>query len=65
MRHKFLGIGAAGYHPWRKIETVISGLRYAVLYDWSVTYKLFVSVVVLAVAFYPAFDWLRRRLGGR
>jgi diacylglycerol kinase (ATP) len=51
MRHKFLGTGDAGYHPLRKIRTVISGLRYAVLYDWSVTYKLIVSVVVLAVAF--------------
>lgn len=51
MRHKFLGTGEAGYHPLRKIRTVISGLRYAVIYDWSVTYKLIVSVVVLAVAF--------------
>ena len=32
MRHKFLGTGEAGYHPLRKIKTVISGLRYAVLY---------------------------------
>jgi diacylglycerol kinase len=51
MRHKFLGTGEAGYHPLHKIKTVISGLRYAVLYDWSVTYKLILSVVVLAVAF--------------
>ena len=51
MRHKFLGTGDAGYHPLRKIRTVISGLRYAVLYDWSVTYKLILSVVVLAIAF--------------
>lgn len=51
MRHKFLGTGEAGYHPLRKIQTVISGLRYAVLYDWSVTYKLVASVVVLVVAF--------------
>lgn len=51
MRHKFLGTGEAGYHPLRKILTVISGLRYAVLYDWSVTYKLIASVMVLAVAF--------------
>jgi len=51
LRHKFLGTGEPGYHPLRKIRTVISGLRYAVLYDWSVTYKLIVSVVVLAIAF--------------
>ncbi len=51
MRHKFLGIGEPGYHPLRKIATVISGLRYAVLYDWSVAYKLALSMVVLAGAF--------------
>jgi len=51
MRHKFLGTGDAGYQPLRKIRTVFSGLRYAVLYDWSVTYKLIASVVVLAIAF--------------
>ncbi|MCE1171884.1 diacylglycerol kinase [Azovibrio restrictus] len=51
MRHKFLGIGEPGYHPLRKIATVVSGLRYAVLYDWSVAYKLALSVVVLAGAF--------------
>ncbi len=51
MRHKFLGIGEAGYHPLRKLRTVFSGLRYAVLYDWSVTYKLVLSVVVLVTAF--------------
>lgn len=51
MRHKFLGIGEAGYHPLRKLRTVWSGLRYAVVYDWSVTYKLVASVLVLGVAF--------------
>ena len=51
MRHKFLGIGEAGYHPLRKLRTVFSGLRYAVLYDWSVTYKLVLSVMVLVTAF--------------
>lgn len=51
MRHKFLGIGEPGYHPWHKIRTVFSGLRYAVLFDWSVTYKLVLSAGVLAGAF--------------
>jgi diacylglycerol kinase (ATP) len=51
VRHKFLGIGEPGYHPLRKLRTVFSGLRYAVLYDWSVTYKLVLSGVVLIVAF--------------
>jgi diacylglycerol kinase (ATP) len=51
MRHKFLGIGSRGYHPLRKIRTVWSGLRYAVRYDFSVTYKLVLSALVLAGAF--------------
>lgn len=51
MRHKFLGIGEPGYHPLRKLRTVISGLRYAVVYDFSVAYKLALSVVVLVAAF--------------
>ena len=51
MRHKFLGIGEPGYHPVKKIRTIISGLRYAILYDWSVAWKLVVSAVVIALAF--------------
>ena len=51
MRNKFLGTGEPGYHPLRKVRTVISGLRYAVLYDFSVAYKLVVSVILLTVAF--------------
>ena len=51
MRNKFLGIGEPGYHPLRKIATVFSGLRYAVVYDAAVTYKLVLSAVVLAGAF--------------
>jgi diacylglycerol kinase (ATP) len=51
VRHKFLGIGEPGYHPLRKLRTVFSGLRYAVLYDWSVTYKLVFSGVILIGAF--------------
>lgn len=50
MRHNFLGTGEAGYRPLRKIRTAISGRRHAVLYDWSVTYTLILSVVVLTVA---------------
>lgn len=57
MRNKFLGTGEPGYHPLRKIRTVLSGLRYAVLHDFSVTYKLILSVLVLGAAF--AFrQWL-------
>jgi diacylglycerol kinase len=51
MRHKFLGTGDPGYHPLRKIRTVLSGLRFAVAYDFSVAYKLVLSALVLAAAF--------------
>ncbi len=50
MRHKFLGTGEPGYHPLRKLLVVFSGLRYAVLYDFSVTYKLVLSMIVLTSA---------------
>lgn len=60
MRNKFLGTGAPGYNPIRKLRTIFSGLRYAVLYDLSVTYKLVVSVLVLVAAFMArgALDFL-------
>ena len=51
MRNKFLGIGQPGYHPLRKLRTVVSGLRYAVLQDFSVGYKVILFVVVMALAF--------------
>lgn len=51
MRNKFLGTGDPGYHPLRKLVTMASGLRYAVVYDFSVSYKLALSLVVLTAAF--------------
>lgn len=57
MRNKFLGTGQAGYHPLRKLRTVFSGLRYAVVYDFSVAYKLVLSVGVLAATFMLR-EWL-------
>lgn len=57
MRHKFLGTGEPGYHPLRKIRTILIGLRYAVIYDFSVAWKLAVSLVVLAAALF-ARDWV-------
>ncbi len=52
MRHKFLGIGEPGWHPLRKLLTVASGLRYAIVYDASVAYKLALSVPVLVAAYF-------------
>lgn len=57
MHNKFLGTGEKGYHPLRKIRVCLSGLRYAVRYDFSVTYKLVLSLLVLAASF-----WLRQWL---
>lgn len=54
MRNKFLGTGEPGYHPLRKFRTICSGLRFAALYDFSVAYKLALSALLAAAAF-----WLR------
>lgn len=57
MRHKFLGTGEPGYHPLRKLRTILTGLRYAVIYDFSVAWKLLFSLVVLVAALW-ARDWV-------
>jgi diacylglycerol kinase (ATP) len=51
MYNKFLGTGEQGYHPWRKIKVCLSGLRYAVHYDFSVAYKVYLSIVILIICF--------------
>ena len=57
MRHKFLGTGEPGFHPLRKLRTISSGLRYAVIYDFSVAWKLVVSLAILLAALL-ARDWV-------
>jgi len=57
VRHKFLGTGEPGYHPVRKLRTIVSGLRYAVIYDFSVAWKLIFSLLVLLAALF-ARDWV-------
>lgn len=52
MHNKFLNTGDHGYHPIRKIKVCLSGLRYAIRYDFSVTYKLVLSSVILLVSFF-------------
>jgi diacylglycerol kinase len=52
MKNKFLGTGESGYHPIRKLKIWLSGLRYAMVYDSSVAYKVLLSVIVLAVCFH-------------
>jgi diacylglycerol kinase (ATP) len=57
VRHKFLGTGEPGYHPLRKFRTIVSGLRYAVVYDFSVAWKLVFSLGVLVAAMFTR-DWI-------
>ena len=60
MRNKFLGTGESGYHPIRKINVCLSGLGHAMRYDFSVAYKLVLSLLILSVCFIflPWFDCL-------
>lgn len=51
MRNKFLGTGEPGFRPIHKTRVIFAGLRFAVLYDFSVAYKLVLSAVVLALAY--------------
>ena len=46
MKNKFLDTGEHGYHPLRKFKIILSGLRYAVIYDFSVTYKIIISILL-------------------
>ena len=57
MRHKFLGTGEPGYHPLRKLRTIGSGLRYAVIYDLTVAWKLVFSLCILVAALF-ARAWI-------
>ncbi len=57
MRNKFLGTGEAGFSPLRKIKVALRGLRYAVLFDLAVAYKLVLSLSLLAICFYYR-QWL-------
>lgn len=47
MKNKFLETGEHGYHPLRKFKIIVSGLRYAVIYDFSVLYKIVISGLIL------------------
>ena len=51
MENKFLGTGEKGYHPLRKIKVVINGLRFALLHDFSVLYKLILSIIIMIPVF--------------
>jgi diacylglycerol kinase len=57
MRNKFLGTGKPGYHPLHKIKIILNGLKYGVIFEISVTYKLVLSVFILcfSILFH---DWV-------
>jgi diacylglycerol kinase len=40
-----------GYHPLRKLKIMLKGLHFAVISDFSVAYKLVISVPVLIFSF--------------
>lgn len=57
MRNKFLNTGQPGFHPLRKINVALRGLRFAVVADFSVAYKLALSLLVL-IACMAFREWI-------
>lgn len=41
-----------GYHPIQKVKVILAGLHVAIVTDFSVAYKVVLSVPVLAVSFF-------------
>ncbi|MRR54065.1 MAG: diacylglycerol kinase [Deltaproteobacteria bacterium] len=52
MRNKFLGTGEPGYRPIRKFKIILNGLKYSVLHDASVAYKMVLSFVTMGISTY-------------
>ncbi len=42
----------SGFHPVRKLKVILSGLYLAVITDFSVAYKVILSVPVLGISFF-------------
>lgn len=57
MQNTSLGTGKPGIDPVRKITIILRGLKFGVLSDLSVAYKLVLSAVILASSFY-FHDWI-------
>ena len=47
MRNKFTDTNRPGYHPVRKVQVVFAGLSFAVRHDFSVAYKVVLSLVLV------------------
>ncbi len=52
MKNKFLGTGEPGYHPVRKFLVIMNGLRFTLLHDLSVTYKVLLSLVTMGASYF-------------
>ncbi|MEI8356481.1 MAG: diacylglycerol kinase [Deltaproteobacteria bacterium] len=52
MRNKFLGTGEPGYRPVRKFLVILNGLKFSVLHDYSVAYKVVLSVITMLTSYY-------------
>jgi len=57
MRNKFLGTGEPGYHPIRKIKVGLSGLWFAMTHEFTVAYKVALSLMALVLCII-LHDWL-------
>ena len=57
MRNKFLETGEPGYHPLRKIRVIFSGLKFGVIFEISVAYKLILSAIILCFSLL-FHDWV-------
>lgn len=50
MRNKFTDADNPRYHPVRKVKVVVAGLSFAVRHDFSVAYKVVLSLVLVVGA---------------
>ncbi len=57
MRNKFLDTGDPGYHPLRKFKIILSGLKFGVIFEISVAYKLILSAIILCFSLF-FHDWV-------
>lgn len=57
MKNKFVDTGFSGFNPFKKTLVALRGIYYAVIMDFSVAYKLILSIILLAVFFYYR-QWL-------
>jgi diacylglycerol kinase len=52
MRNKFLGTGEPGYRPVRKFLVILNGLKFSVLHDYSVAYKVVLSIITMVTSYH-------------